>query len=198
MTEQGNNLPTFKLVLVGDYGVGKSTFVHRHCFGEFEPRSINADGVDVSTLQLDTSLGPVRFNIWDTSGQERDGDLSDGYYANAQCAILMFDVTSRDTYENVDKWYRDLTRVNENIPIVLVANKVDSPDREVRTRQVTFHRQKNLQYVEISAKLNYNIEKPYLMLLSKLLPSPIVTLVREPATLPPEIPTTQEPIAVQK
>ncbi|KAK2961231.1 putative GTP-binding nuclear protein spi1 [Blattamonas nauphoetae] len=198
MTEQGDNIPTFKLVLVGDGGVGKTTFVHRHRSGEFEPRYIATTGVEVSTLPLYTNLGPVRFNNWDTAGQERYGGLRDGYYIQAQCAILMFDVTSRDTYSNVDKWYRDLTRVCENIPIVLVANKVDSRDRKVRTKQVTFHRQKNLQYVEISAKSNYNIEKPYIMLLSKLADNPNVTLVREPAKLPPEIQMTQEQIAANE
>lgn len=153
---------------------------------------INSVGVDVSNLTLSTSHGKVTFNNWDTAGQEVFGGLRDGYYIQANCAILMFDVTSRVTYNNVEKWYRDLTRVCENIPIVLVANKVDVKDRQVKTRQVTFHRRKNLQYVEISAKSNYNIDKPFLALLGKLCGDPNVTLVEELAVQPPETSVSEE------
>lgn len=85
-----------------------------------------------------------------------------------QCAIVMFDVCSRITYQNVPKWYKDLTRVCENIPIVLVGNKVDVKDRKVKAKQITFHRKKNLQYYDISAKSNYQFEKPFIWLLRKV------------------------------
>ena len=62
-----------------------------------------------------------------------------------QCAIIMFDVTARVTYKNVPNWHRDLTRVCENIPIVLCGNKVDVKDRKVKAKTITFHRKKNLQ-----------------------------------------------------
>lgn len=62
--------------------------------------------------------------MWDTAGQEKLGGLREGYYIGGQCAIIMFDVCSRITYKNVPKWYKDLTRICENIPIVLVGNKV--------------------------------------------------------------------------
>ena len=62
-----------------------------------------------------------------------------------QCAILMFDVTSRATYKNVPNWHRDLVRVCENIPIVLCGNKVDIKDRKVKAKSIVFHRKKNLQ-----------------------------------------------------
>ena len=67
----------------------------------------------------------------------------------------MFDVCSRITYKNVPKWYKDLVRVCDSIPIVLVGNKVDVKDRKVKAKQITFHRKKNLQYYDISAKSNY-------------------------------------------
>ena len=92
----------------------------------------------------------------------------------------MFDVTSRVTYKNVPNWHRDLVRVCENIPIVLTGNKVDIKDRKVKAKSIVFHRKKNLQvgitldfnilkydnfqYYDISAKSNYNFEKPFLWL----------------------------------
>ena len=86
------------------------------------------------------------------------------FLSQGQCAIVMFDVTSRVTYKNVPNWHRDLVRVCENIPIVLCGNKVDIKDRKVKAKSIVFHRKKNLQYYDISAKSNYNFEKPFLWL----------------------------------
>ena len=126
------------------------------------------------------------FDNWDTAGQEVYGGLRDGYYIGVRCAIIMFDVTSMTTYNNVEKWYRDLSRVCEGIPIVLIANKVDVKDRAVTTKKVSFHRKRNLPYIEMSAKSNYNIDKPYITLLQKLV-APDIKLTAQTAVKPPEI-----------
>jgi len=97
----------------------------------------------------------------------------------------MFDVTSRITYKNVPNWHRDLTRVCENIPIVLTGNKVEIKDRKVKAKQITFHRKKNLQYYDISAKSNYNFEKPFLWLARKLSGDNNLHFVEAPALQPP-------------
>jgi len=99
----------------------------------------------------------------------------------------MFDVCSRITYSNVPKWYKDLTRVCENIPIVLVGNKVDVKDRKVKAKQITFHRKKNLQYYDISAKSNYQFEKPFVWLLRRLTNDPNLMLVEAPVLAPVEV-----------
>eukprot|EP00744_Colponema_vietnamica_P023225 GILI01033547.1.p1 GENE.GILI01033547.1~~GILI01033547.1.p1 ORF type:complete len:218 (-),score=48.56 GILI01033547.1:69-722(-) len=181
------NAPQFKLVLVGDGGVGKTTFVKRHKTGEFEKKYVATLGVEVSSLTFHTSRGPIVANVWDTAGQEKFGGLRDGYYIGGQAAIMMFDVTSRITYRNVPVWYRDLTRVCENIPIVLVGNKVDVQDRQVKPKQILFHRKKNLQYYDVSAKSNYNFEKPFLYLIRKVTGDQRLTLEGEIAVLPPEV-----------
>ncbi|KAJ2788819.1 GTP-binding nuclear protein gsp1/Ran [Coemansia helicoidea] len=99
----------------------------------------------------------------------------------------MFDVTSRITYKNVPNWHRDLVRVCENIPIVLCGNKVDIKERKVKAKTITFHRKKNLQYYDISAKSNYNFEKPFLWLARKLTGEPDLDFVEAPALQPPEV-----------
>uniref|UniRef100_A0A6T8VFM1 GTP-binding nuclear protein n=1 Tax=Chlamydomonas leiostraca TaxID=1034604 RepID=A0A6T8VFM1_9CHLO len=180
-------VPAFKLVLVGDGGTGKTTFVKRHITGEFEKKYEPTIGVEVRPLDFTTNRGKIRFYCWDTAGQEKFGGLRDGYYIHGQCAIIMFDVTSRLTYKNVPTWHRDLCRVCENIPIVLCGNKVDVKNRQVKPKQVTFHRKKNLQYYEISAKSNYNYEKPFMYLARKLTGDPHLTFVEEIALPPPEV-----------
>lgn len=148
----------------------------QHLTGEFEKKYIATLGVEVHPLAFSTNYGQILFNVWDTAGQEKFGGLRDGYYiqvrnmttsstsskgadrtdfvTQGQCGIIMFDVTSKITYKNVPNWHRDLERVCENIPIVLCGNKVDVKERKVKTAAVTFHRKKNLQYFEISAKSN--------------------------------------------
>ncbi|KAJ3290873.1 ras-domain-containing protein [Rhizoclosmatium globosum] len=178
---------TFKLVLVGDGGTGKTTFVKRHMTGEFEKKYVATLGVEVHPLTFHTNFGAICFNTWDTYGQEKFGGLRDGYYIQGQCAIIMFDVTSRITYKNVPNWHRDLVRVCENIPIVLCGNKVDIKERKVKAKTITFHRKKNLQYYDISAKSNYNFEKPFLWLARKLIANPSLEFVADPALAPPEV-----------
>nr|GEY05304.1 GTP-binding nuclear protein Ran-3-like [Tanacetum cinerariifolium] len=87
---------------------------------------------------------------------------------HGQCAVILFYVTARLTYKNVPTWHRDLCR-------------------QVKAKQVTFHRKKNLQYYEISAKSNYNFEKPFLYLARKLAGNPNINFVELPALAPPEV-----------
>ena len=138
----------------------------------------------------------VKLQIWDTAGQEKLGGLREGYYIGGNCAVIMFDVTSRITYKNVPKWHKDLTRICENIPIVLVGNKVDVKDRKVKARQITFHRKRNLQYYDISAKSNYQYEKPFLWIARRLAGDDSLTLVAQPVLNPDVIPMSKEHLAV--
>merc|ERR1711909_101222 len=99
-------------------------------------------------------------------------------------------------YKNVPNWHRDLVRVCENIPIVLTGNKVDIKDRKVKAKSIVFHRKKNLQYYDISAKSNYNFEKPFLWLARKLIGDPNLEFVAMPALVPLEV--TMDPQWQQK
>ena len=184
--ESIKNIYNFKLVLCGDGGTGKTTFIKRHLTGEFEKKYIATLGAEVHPIVFCISRGNVRLEVWDTAGQEKLAALRDGYYIGAHCGIIMFDVCNRITYKNVINWYKQLTRVCEGIPIVLVGNKVDIPDRKVKARQILFPRKHGIQYYDISAKSNYQFEKPFLWLLRKLLEDPNLTLVEELALKPSE------------
>eukprot|EP00808_Paulinella_micropora_P020556 g52154.t1 len=181
------NVPRFKVILCGDGGVGKTTFVKRHRTGEFTKKYVATMGVEVNPLPFYTNRGAVIFNCWDTAGQEKFGGLRDGYYIGGQSAILMFDVTARVTYSSVPHWYKDLVRVCENIPIVLCGNKVDSKERAVKPCDIIFHRKMNLQYYDISAKSNYNFEKPFLYIAKQLTGDPNLHFTMAPALAPAEV-----------
>jgi GTP-binding nuclear protein Ran len=207
-----DDIPTFKCVLVGDGGTGKTTFVKRHLTEEFESIYNATLGVEVHPLVFHTNRGPIKFNVWDTAGQ--DNFLREVYYIQGQCAIIMFDVTSKVTFENVPNWRRDLVRVCEGIPIVICGNKVDSSKvtfenvpnwrrdlvspivicgnkidsryRKIRAKHSS-RGKKNLQYFDISCKTKYNFEKPFLWLARKLIDDRLEFV----ATPAPEVPQMQ-------
>ncbi|KAI6206874.1 GTP-binding nuclear protein [Aphelenchoides besseyi] len=137
-------LPTFKLVLVGDSGTGKTKLVEHHLTGEVVKEHIRL-----------------------------------GHRSNT--AIITFDVTARVTYKNVLNHHLDLVRVCENIPMVLAGSKFDVKDRKVKA----IYSSTSLQYYDISAKSNYNFEKPFLYLARKLLRDPNLEFVPMPALRPP-------------
>jgi GTP-binding nuclear protein Ran len=121
----------------------------------------------------------------------------------SKAAILMFDVTARMTYKNIPNWHRDINRVWDNYqgPVVLVGNKVDIKERQVRPKDITYHRKKSLQYYDISVKSCYNFEKPFLHLIRSLFADPTIHFVELPALPPPEVPITvdaQEMAALEK
>ncbi|XP_020813051.1 GTP-binding nuclear protein Ran-like [Drosophila serrata] len=187
MAQEGQDIPTFKCLLVGDGLTGKTTFVKRHMTGEFEKNYVATRDVEVHPLIFHTNRGAIRFNIWDTSGKENFKGLLDTSCVLAQCAIIIFDVTSLVSYKNVPRWYRNVARVWENIPIVLCGNKIDIKERRVSAKRIDFHRKNKLQYFDISAKLYYNIDKPFLWLAGKLMGDPKLKFAATPALLPPEM-----------
>lgn len=190
LTRAGQDMQEFKLVLIGDGGVGKTSFVTRFHTGGFDTRYFPTYGVNIHSVVIHMNTGPIKFNIWDTGGQEKVGVLRDEYYHEAHCAIIMYDVASRITYKNVAKWHSDVTRICEDIPIVLVGNKVDIEDRKVELN--TLRRMKTLIHYDVSAKSNYNLEKPFLWLTRKLLGDYQAYYVEAPALLPCEFDFDEE------
>ena len=180
------NIPEFKLVLIGDGGVGKTTFVKRHTTGEFEKKYVASIGVDIVPIVFDSSDGPIKFNIWDTAGQDKHGGMKACYYIKADCAIIMFDVTSRVTYTHVPFWHHDLDEVCGDIPVVLVGNKIDyKEEHKVKEKQITYHRKKGIPYIEISAKSQYNYEMPILNLARRMMKNNNLQFVEAAAPQPP-------------
>ncbi|KAF7700639.1 GTP-binding nuclear protein GSP1/Ran [Cucumispora dikerogammari] len=158
----------FKIVLVGDGGVGKTTYIRRIRDGDFEKNYHATLGVNVFNLPFYTNLGEmIIFEVWDTAGQELYSLLSDAYYVGADAAIVMFDVTARSSFKNVGAWLEKIqlsTSVgNQHIPTIVCGNKIDIKERKVSadalrsnlTRRIT-------RYYDISAKCNYNFDKPFL------------------------------------
>jgi GTP-binding nuclear protein Ran len=179
-----DGIPEWKLLLVGDSGVGKTTFARQQLDFAPERRFVSTSRVEVHPLRFHTNRGEIKFNVWDTARREKFG-TPPGFYVRGECAIIMFDVATRISYKNVPNWHRDLVRVCERIPIVLCGNKVDLAERKVKEKQITVHRKKNLTYYDISAKTHYQQEKPFLWLARQLVGDPDLLFVPATALTPP-------------
>jgi small GTP-binding protein len=127
--------PTFKVLLVGDGNVGKSAFVNRTLTGGFVPHAYDATMGGVwDDCDFQTNFGTVRFEIVDIAGQDKRSGFRDGHYEVAECAIIMFDVTSPRSYESVARWRNEIQRVcGAALPIVVCGNKVDAHDEASRS-----------------------------------------------------------------
>lgn len=159
---------TFKITLLGDGGVGKTTLVKRHLTGEFEKKYVATLGVEVHPLRFNTNYGTKVLNIWDCAGQEKFGGLRDGYYIHSKGLIVMFELTSRTSFEHVEKWINLYKKVAGG-PIVLCGTKCDLENKEVTNEMITtFINKYGIVYYEISSKSNYNFDKPFLELLKSL------------------------------
>lgn len=179
----------FKLVIVGDEGVGKHSLLNQFVQCQFGAPVVNSNlPATIHRLPLTTNLGVVEFKIWvanhgmsqptqDENGSYEPAHLPDEFYANANVAIIMFDVTARQTYKNIPYWHRDIIRACDDIPIVLVGNKNDCVDRQVKPKMITFHRKKSLQYYDISTKAQYRILDPFVWLMQRLTNDPTLQLL---------------------
>lgn len=162
----------FKIILIGDEGVGKTSVVKRIHHDSFNKKYIPTMGVESTPLPFDTSRGEVVFNVWDCAGKEYYP--REYYYKGAQAAVIMFDLTSQKSYESVSSRYKSVCEICPLIPIAICGNKVDlctkksNPLKRVVTANDVRSQYKNIEYFEISSKSNCNLKQPFLYLAKTL------------------------------
>lgn len=183
----------FKVLLVGDGGCGKTSYMKRHLTGEFERKYISTIGCEIKPIQFETSEGTIRLNMVDTAGQEKFSGNQEQYYIQSDAAIIMFDVTSRCSFKNLNGWIDTVKQYCPSIPIVICGNKVDEKDRKIKPTEISQYLRElkiinpNIQYYDISAKTNYNFEKPFLSVIRTLTENLNLRLLESPAKIPVEI-----------
>lgn len=170
-----SSTPRFKIVVVGDGGVGKTAFTNQFRDGVFERKYVATLGVDVCPIFLKTNYGNIIFDIWDTAGQEKFGGLIDGYYVNAHGCIAMFELGRMSTYRNLSKWVTMYDRVNPKTPIFICGSKMDIVQaKPMLTNSINSYSRKlqdhgvTCAYAEISTKTQRNINAPFLWLAREL------------------------------
>lgn len=133
--------PDLKIILLGDSAVGKSKLIERYLMDEYNPRQLSTYALTLFRKEVRLESGESSVvDFWDTAGQEAFNRMHPSYYYRAHCCILLFDVTRKMTYQHLADWYKELREYCENIPVVLVANKIDV-DYNVSVVEINFPRQ---------------------------------------------------------
>ncbi|XP_008804271.3 LOW QUALITY PROTEIN: ras-related protein RHN1 [Phoenix dactylifera] len=160
MATIGNNNINAKLVLLGDMGAGKSSLVLRFVKGQFFEFQESTIGAAFFSQTLALNDATVKFEIWDTAGQERYHSLAPMYYRGAAAAIIVYDITTTESFERAKKWVQELQKQgNPNMVTALAGNKADLEDKRKVTAEEarTYAEENGLFFMETSAKTAINV-----------------------------------------
>ncbi|KAI6699519.1 hypothetical protein NL676_013843 [Syzygium grande] len=161
----------FKVVLIGDSAVGKSQMLSRFARNEFSLDSKATIGVEFQTRTLLIQHKSVKAQIWDTAGQERYRAVTSAYYRGAVGAMLVYDITRRQSFDHIPRWLDELrSHADKNIVIILVGNKTDLENqRAVPTEDAKeFAQKEGLFFLETSALDATNVESAFLTVLTEI------------------------------
>ncbi|XP_060575897.1 ras-related protein Rab-1A isoform X1 [Ruditapes philippinarum] len=161
----------FKLLLIGDSGVGKSCLLLRFADDTYTESYISTIGVDfkIRTIELDGKT--IKLQIWDTAGQERFRTITSSYYRGAHGIIVVYDVTDQESFNNVKQWLQEIDRyASENVNKLLVGNKCDLTTKKVvdYTTAKEFADSISIPFLETSAKNATNVEQAFMTMAAEI------------------------------
>ncbi len=154
----------YKLVIIGDSGVGKTGIMNRYLHNNFNEHSKSTIGVEFGTKKSIIDNSVIRAQIWDTAGQEKYKSITSAYYKGAKAAIIVYDITNRLSFDNIDKWISEIkANADKNIILVICGNKCDLSDKRVISLDESLDKSSNNNLIlfETSAKTGYNIDQAF-------------------------------------
>jgi len=157
----------FKLLLIGDSGVGKSCLLLRFAENSFTESYLSTIGVDFKIRTIEMEGKNVKLQIWDTAGQERFRTISQAYYRGAHGIVVVYDVTDSESFDNVKSWLAEIDRhATEGVQKLLIGNKSDLADKKVVSFSAAkdFATERGIPFLETSAKEATNVEDAFLTL----------------------------------
>mmetsp|Transcript_110052 Transcript_110052/g.206332 ORF Transcript_110052/g.206332 Transcript_110052/m.206332 type:complete len:238 (-) Transcript_110052:34-747(-) len=156
MVEEPEKPADLKLIMLGDSAVGKSKMVERYLMEEYTPRTASTYALTLFRHIYREADKEYAVDIWDTAGQEQFNKLHASYYFQANVCVLVFDVTRKVTYKNLEKWYKEMRHYCPDIPVICIANKVDA-DPEIAKKRFNFAINHKLPFFFVSAADGTNI-----------------------------------------
>ena len=161
----------FKMILIGDSGVGKSNILLKYLKNEFQQNTKATVGVEFGTKTVEIDNKKIKVQIWDTAGQERYRSITSAYYKGAKGAFIVYDITRKASFENIDKWIEDLkSNGDKNVSIMLIGNKSDLADkREVQTDEgIKKSEESKVAFLETSALNGENVAKAFEQIIEQI------------------------------
>jgi Ras-related protein Rab-1A len=161
----------FKIILIGDSGVGKSSLMLRFTDDAYITDHISTIGVDFKIRTMDMDGKHVKIQIWDTAGQERFRTITSSYYRGINAAMIVYDITRRDSFNNVKLWVSEIQKfVSTETPIMLIGNKSDLDKRVISTAEAQeLANAHGLLFIETSTKKATNVTPAFETLCQELL-----------------------------
>ena len=154
----------FKIVLIGNTSVGKTNILSKYLTDQFDPDSKATVGVEFGTKNFKIENNIVKVQIWDTAGQERYRSITNAYYKGAKGSLLVYDITNKKSFDDLDKWILDLkTNGDDNLSLILLGNKSDLEDKRVISTEEGKNKAEfyKSSFLETSALNGNNIEKAF-------------------------------------
>uniref|UniRef100_A0A7M4E2C1 Ras-related protein Rab-3 n=1 Tax=Crocodylus porosus TaxID=8502 RepID=A0A7M4E2C1_CROPO len=154
----------FKLLIIGNSSVGKTSFLFRYADDTFTPAFVSTVGIDFKVKTVCRNDKRVKLQIWDTAGQERYRTITTAYYRGAMGFILMYDITNEDSFNAVQDWATQIKTYSwDNAQVILVGNKCDMEDERIVPLEKGKHlaNQLGFDYFEASAKENINVRQVF-------------------------------------
>jgi small GTP-binding protein len=185
----------FKVVIIGDSGVGKSNLMTRYTSNDFGPETQPTIGVEFMTKNVKVGGRDAKVQIWDTAGQERFRAISRSIYHGAKGALLVYDITRQETFDNIPQWLQELkVHVHATCQIFLIGNKCDLDHLRVVKKETAdrFARENGLSFLETSALDSTNVEKAFQWLVKSIFD----VVVSQQDTNVPRAPTGARPKGV--
>ena len=152
-----------RLLIIGDSFVGKTSFLSYYSNGSFNLHYLATAGLELITKDEIIDNKTIRIDLWDTAGNEKFHSLTTGFFKNAEGIMVMFDVTTLTSFENVRNWTESikthLSLEANNIPVIIIGNKIDLKEREIKTEDANkYCRELGFKYFETSAKTGENVD----------------------------------------
>ncbi|KAK3518162.1 hypothetical protein QTP70_033261 [Hemibagrus guttatus] len=165
----------FKVILIGDTDVGKTSVIQRFKSGNFSERQQSTIGVDFIVRTLNIQGRKVKMQVWDTAGQERFRTITQSYYRSAHAAMITYDITRKSTFDSIPQWIQEMEQYGAaNVLLAIIGNKCDlESEREVEFNEAcTLAKQKEIVVaLETSAKEAQNVDQAFIVMARELLAS---------------------------
>lgn len=166
------SITSYKFIIIGSSGVGKTAILKRLVEGNFSEESQSTIGVEFDSTMITIDDRRVKLQIWDTAGQERFRSIAKAYYRNAVGVILVFDITERKSFDDLTTWLNDVHSLcDQNAVVILIGNKADLSNRRSVTlnEAESFAAQQHMKYLETSAKNGTNIREAFAQVATEIL-----------------------------
>ena len=166
----------FKLLLIGNSSVGKSSLLFRFVENVWDDSFVPTIGVDFKLKTLEVNGKKVKLQIWDTAGQERSKNITASYYRGGNGVLVVYDITERESFDNLTSWLIEIEKnANKNVYKLLIGNKCDLEDKRKVTYQEgkDFAESNGMKFIETSAKDNTKVQEAFELLTSEIMKSAV-------------------------